>query len=65
MTVLLQLAVALVIELGLDKPPRNLPERQKNLLDASASALAIPPDPLYRTSDEIRAFAGCFYLDSV
>jgi hypothetical protein len=65
MTVLLQLAVALVMELGLDKHPRNLPERQRTLLDDAAASLAIPPDPKYHNSDERRAFAGCFYLNSV
>jgi len=65
MTVLLQLAVALVMELALDRLPRNLPERMRTLLDDAAASLAIPPDAKYHISDEKRAFAGCFYLQSV
>lgn len=62
-TNLLQLAIALVIELGLSKPPRSSVPRSQPLVDTAPSARGIGMKP--NSLEEMRALLGCFYLSSV
>ncbi|KAE8441496.1 hypothetical protein EG329_004884 [Mollisiaceae sp. DMI_Dod_QoI] len=66
MSALLQLAVALVAELYLGKMPRSIPDPKTSLAHAVGLTAASPPKaPITHTTDEMRAFVGCFYLSSV
>jgi hypothetical protein len=65
MTNLLQLAIALVADLGLNGPlvKRSL----KTVHDVMRTALkvSIDAEPLRGTLEEKRSFLGCFYLSSM
>lgn len=66
MSALLQLAIALVAELDLGKTPRSIPDPKKSLVHAVGLVLLPPPKAVNaHTSDEMRAFVGCFYLSSM
>lgn len=66
MSVLLQLAAALVVELGLDKAPRRSREKHQSLMDAVGDMSQFSTTQSNsHTSDERRAFSGCFYLSSM
>lgn len=66
MSALLQLAIALVAELDLGKTPRKIPDPKKSLVHAMGLVSSPPPKAVNtHTSDEMRAFVGCFYLSSI
>ena len=63
MTNLLQLAIALMVDLGLNKEPRAPGTRNKSI--ELNWMFYTPQISGARSLDERRAFAGCFYLSSV
>ncbi|MCJ1433461.1 hypothetical protein MMC27_002823 [Xylographa pallens] len=64
MTNLLQMAVALVTDLGLNRPPYRASPKQRTVIDDAKAALGFAIGSQTPGSDEYRAFAGCFYLTS-
>lgn len=65
MSYLLQLAVALVVELELNKsPPSNIP-REARLHAEDQVFCKNSPIPETHLLEHMRAFTGCFYLSSV
>ncbi|MCJ1383625.1 hypothetical protein MMC17_006739 [Xylographa soralifera] len=64
MTSLLQLAVALMTDLGLNRPPDRASPKQRSMIDDAKAALGIIAKSQTQGFDEYRAFAGCFYLTS-
>lgn len=64
MTNLIQLALALIVDLGLNKAP-NQYDRQKMATFATDQAHGEVPLPYMRTSDERRTLLGYFYMASV
>ena len=67
MTALLQLAITLLVDLGLNKLPDDASRRQQTVMDDAriASGFGASTDSRSHTAEEQRAFAGCFYLTSV
>lgn len=63
LTNLLQLMVALVVDLGLNKAP-NFHDRQRVAIFATENAHGNQELSTTRTNEERRALAGCFYLTS-
>ncbi len=68
MTYLLQLAVGLILELGLDKMPRIPLDSQKSVAEATQNQSSREANRRKQTGpslEERRALAGGFYLSSV
>lgn len=59
---LLQLAVNLTVELGLDKAPAKARDLPQCLVDALTPRVG---KPSFHTLEERRAFTGCFYLSAM
>ena len=65
-SILIQLAVSLVVELGLNKKPRpRLSRHQQLVADASTQSCEDPTACLCHSLEEMRAFLGCFHLSSM
>lgn len=64
MTNLLQLSIAILADLGLNKPA-HANDRRKLIFDASRSSYGFTVDTKTTTNEERRALLGCFYLSSL
>lgn len=63
---LIQLAMSLVAELGINKSPLPENSTQSYLIEGTDTALCEGPQvPSFHPSDAMRAFLGCYYLSSV
>ncbi|KAL2011635.1 hypothetical protein VTN00DRAFT_4353 [Thermoascus crustaceus] len=63
-TSLLQLAIDLVIDLDLNRPP-NISEKPKTVSDAMRFIYGHKPNAVSGSLEERRAFLGCFYISSM
>ncbi|MCJ1286875.1 hypothetical protein MMC26_006221 [Xylographa opegraphella] len=68
LTNLLHLAVALMTDLGLNRPPHRPNPKHRSMIDEAKAAMKIAPGPAPKSQTqglaEHRAFAGCYYLSS-
>jgi hypothetical protein len=66
MSYILQLAIALVVELELNKPPPHSNVPREPLFDNKEQIFCTnSPIPGTHSLEHMRALAGCFYLSSV
>lgn len=63
-TSLLQLAIDLVIDLDLNRPP-NISDKPKTVSEAMRFVYGHKPKPVSGSLEERRAFLGCFYISSM
>lgn len=64
-TNLLQLAIALVMDLELNRPPRNAGFLPGNLVEEVAKARGVYRGRPPHTLADIRALLGCFYISTL
>ncbi|KAJ5180594.1 zn 2cys6 transcription factor [Penicillium capsulatum] len=64
MTNLLQLAIALLADMGLNKPTHGN-DRRKYMFDSSRITHGVLAESRMMTNDERRALLGCFYVSSI
>jgi hypothetical protein len=64
-TNLIQLAIALVMDLELYRPPRSTASAAGGLIDEASKARGVHRGRAPHTLEESRALLGCFYVSSM